>query len=126
MLIKEYSEDLRSRVIKHIESGCTQISTSRLFKVSTSTVSRWWIAYQQEVITSAKARGGSKGKINHEDLKVFVTENSHKTLLEIGKHFGVSAWAINKRLKTMGFSYKKKPSPTWKRAKKSETDTKKS
>lgn len=74
MLIKEYSEDLRSRVIKHIESGCTQISTSRLFQVSTSTVSRWWIPHQQDCITSAKARGSSKGKINHEDLKVFVTE----------------------------------------------------
>ena len=107
MLIKEYSKDLRSRVIKHIESGCTQITTSRLFKVSTSTVSRWWIAYRQDGRTFAKARGGSKGKINLEDLKVFVTDNSDKTLFQIGLHFGVSAWAINKRLKTIGFSYKK-------------------
>jgi transposase len=124
MLIKEYSEDLRSRVIKHIESGSTQITASRLFKVSRSTVSRWWIAYVEDGRTSAKSRGGSKGKINQEDLRIFVTDNNHKTLLEIGQHFGVSAWAINKRLKRLRFSYKKKPSPTWKQVKKNELRTK--
>ena len=57
--------------------------------------------------------------LNYEDLEIFVTENSHKILREIGQHFGVSAWAINKRLKRLGFSYNKKPSPMWKQAKKS-------
>jgi transposase len=115
--------DLRSRVIDHIKLGNSQKATSKLFQVSTSAISRWWIRYQAEGIINPKPRLGSKGRVNSESLQAFVEANSDKTLLEIGSYLGVSACSIYRRLKTLGFSYKKKPSPMWKRIKKSGSDT---
>ena len=80
---KAYSKDLRERVINHIKSGNTQINTSKTFNISTSTVSRWWIIYNQENRTSCNAIGGSKGKINVESLEEFVTNNHDKTLSKV-------------------------------------------
>ncbi len=117
------SMDLRSRVIDHIKLGNSQKATSKLFQVSTSAISRWWIRYQAEGIINPKPRLGSKGRVNSESLQAFVEANSDKTLLEIGSYLGVSACSIYRRLKTLGFSYKKKPSPMWKRIKKSGSDT---
>jgi transposase len=114
---KAYSTDLRVRVINHIKSGNTQIRTSKTFNISTSTVSRWWIIYNQEDRASCKARGGSKGKIDVESLKEFVTNNPDKTLSEIGIVFGVRASSIYNRLKALNFSYKKKPLSMWKQVK---------
>jgi transposase len=114
MPIRSYSTDLRSRVIEHITSGHSQASASKVFKVSTSAISRWLIRYKSEGIIAAKARGGSKGKIDPLSLKKYVQTNPDKTLSEIGVYFGVSSCAIYKRIKHLGFSYKKKPSPMWK------------
>ena len=114
-----YSLDLRERVIKNIEMGSSQAKTARLFHLSKSTVNRWWIRYQETGSFAPKARIGSKGKINPEDLKNYVESNPDKILSEIAKEFGVSICAVYKRLKKLGFSYKKKLSPTWKQTKKS-------
>ena len=116
------SVDLRTRVINHIKLGNSQKVTSQLFKVSTSAISRWWIRYKSEGIVDPKPRLGSKGRVNPESLQTFIEANSDKTLLEIGSYFGVSACSIYRRLKKLGFSYKKKPSPMWKRIKTSESN----
>ena len=123
---KAYSGDLRERVIKHIKSGNSQALRSKLFNISTSTVSRWWIIYNQENRVSCKPRGGSKGRIDVESLKEFVTNNPDKTLSEIGIKFGIKASSVYMRLKALNFSYKKKPSPMWKQAKRNGINTKKS
>ncbi len=123
MTTTPYSIDLRKRVIECIEAGESQAYASRRFKVSSSAVSNWWIRYQKEGVIDAKPRLGSKGKINEEELKLYVENNSEKTLIEIGKEFKVSACAIYKRLKKLGFSYKKKPSPMRKQRKRKEKAT---
>lgn len=121
----EYSLDLKERVIAYIKSGNNQKTASKIFKVSTSSVNRWWLSYKKENKIVSKPRLGSKGKINPQELKSYVEANANKTLSEISKQFKVSACAIHKRLKKLGYSYKKKPSPMWKLAKKSEKSTKK-
>ncbi len=103
--MKSYSIDLRSRVIESIETGNSLRRASKIFKVSKSAISRWWNRYKEEGIISPKPKLGSKGKISPDILKEFVELNPDKTLAEIGKHFGISACSIYKRL---GFSYKKK------------------
>lgn len=115
-----YSRDLRERVINHIKAGNTQINASRIFNISTSTISRWWIIYSQEDRVSCKARGGSKGKIDMQKLEEFVTNNPDKTLAQIGVEFGVKASSVYMRLKVLNFSYKKKPSVMWKQTKRKE------
>ncbi len=122
---KEYSKDLRIRVINHIKSGKTQTSASLIFKVSKSAVNRWWLRYVKDKDLTAKKRGGSKGKVDVEELQKYVELNPDKTLKEIGIKFSVSDTAIGKRLKKMNFSYKKKRLPTKKPMNRKEKNTSK-
>ena len=123
MSTKPYSTDLRLRVIEHIKSGNTQVSASKIFNISTSAVSKWWIDYEREGIISSKIRGNRKGKVDQESLERYVEANPEKTLVEIGRYFGVSDCAIHKRLKKGKFSYKKKSLHISKLMKKNELNT---
>lgn len=120
MTKKAYSNDLRSRVIEYIKLGNTQRSAVELFKISKSAVNRWWLRYKNDGVLIAKVKGGSKGKINLSKLIEYVGANPDKTLTEIGKEFGASNCAIHKRLKKLGFSYKKKTLSIWKQIKRKE------
>jgi len=125
MTKKQYSIDLKERVIEYIKLGNDQKTSAKIFMVSKSSVSRWWIRYEKEGIIKPKARLGSKGKIDPNQLKIYVENNEDKTLAEIARVFKASICSVYRRLKKLGFSYKKKPSPMWKRTKKTEIDTKK-
>jgi transposase len=114
MTKKQYSLDLRERVIEYIKSGNEQKTTSKIFKVSKSSISRWWIRYKKEGTIRPKLRLGSRGKIDPEELRIYVETNEDKTLAEIAKVFNASICSVYRRLKKLGFSYKKKPSPIWK------------
>jgi transposase len=123
MSTKSYSIDLRERVIQSVESGVSQTQTARIYKIGLNTVNRWWHRYKKEVLCTAKPRGGSRGKVNPQELRLYVERNCDKTLIQIGKIFKVSGCSIYRRLKKLGFSYKKKPFPIWKQAKKKERNT---
>jgi transposase len=120
MTTKAYSNDLRLRVIEYLKLGNSQKSAVTLFLVGRNAVSRWWRRYQEEGVSVFRARGGSKGKLDPLQLEEYVKSNPDKTLEEIGKVFGVSGCAIHKRLKSLGFSYKKKTLSIWKQIKKKE------
>lgn len=123
MSTKAYSRDLRTRVIGYIEKGNTQRAASKLFNVSKSAVNRWWNRYINEGSLESKLKLGSKGKVDQKDLENYVKMHPNKNLGEIGEVFQVSGVAIWKRLKKLGFSYKKKRSPMWKQMKKNELST---
>ena len=125
MTKRQYSIDLKERVIEYIKLGNDQKTSAKIFMVSKSSVSRWWIRYKKEGIIEPKARLGSKGKIDPNQLKIYVENNEDKTLAEIARVFKASICSVYRRLKKLGFSYKKKPSPMWKQTKKNEIDTKK-
>lgn len=107
MSTKAYSNDLRLRVIEYIKSNDSQKSAASLFSVGKNTVSRWWLRYKIEGSLVSKSRGGRKGKIDLMKLEEFVNLNPDKTLKEIGDKFGVSDCAVHKRLKQLGYMYKK-------------------
>jgi transposase len=123
MTTKAYSNDLRLRVIEYLKLGNSQKSAVRLFLVGRNAVSRWWRRYQEEGVFVFRARGGSKGKLDPLELEEYVKSNPDKTLEEIGEVFGVSGCAIHKRLKALGFKYKKKTLSIWKRIKTEEKHT---
>jgi transposase len=120
MTTKTYSNDLRLRVIEHIKSGNSQKSAVTLFLIGRNTVSRWWTRYKEEGLLVSKPRGGSKGKINPAELEDYMKLHPDQTLEGIGKVFGVSDCAIHKRLKALGFRYKKKTLNIWKQTRKKE------
>jgi transposase len=125
MSTSPYSQDLRDRVINFIKLGNTQVSTAKVFSLNISTVNKWYLRYIREGNCNPRARPGAKRKVDLEGLTRHVTLNPDATLKDLAKKFGVSIWGIYYWLKKLGFSYKKKPSATWKQIKKSEMHTKK-
>ncbi|PPE03667.1 IS630 transposase-related protein [Holospora curviuscula] len=117
---KQYSLDLKERVIEYIKLGHDQKTSAKMFMVSKSSVSRWWIRYEKEGVIKPSVRLGSKGKIDPDQLKIYVENNENKTLAEIARLFNVSICSVYRRLKKLGFSYKKKPLPMWRLVKKNE------
>lgn len=107
MSTQTYSEDLRVRVIKGIKEGSTFRDVGKRFGIGHATAHRWWTRYKKEQTIKARKRGGSKGKIDPEALVTYVKAHPDQTLAQTGAYFGVRAGSIHKRLKAMGFSYKK-------------------
>lgn len=67
-----------------------------------------------------RKRLGSKGKVDPQALLEYVKSHPEQTLKQIGAHFNVTDVAIFQRLRKLGYSYKKKPSPMRKPMKKSD------
>lgn len=114
MSTSPYALDLRHKVISFLKKGHTQSTCADTFELNLSTVSRWWRRYQQEGHVNPRSRPGRHARVNPEALSQYVNRFPDSTLKEIGTHFGVSESAIFRRLRKLGFSYKKKRSPTWK------------
>lgn len=103
--------------MKYLDNGNNQKSASKVFGLHRNTISRWWNRQQKEGTFLARARVGAKRKLDLEQLSAFVDKNPDCKLSEIGEHFKISgAWA-SIMLKKIGYSYKKKRLPTWKRMK---------
>ena len=122
MSTSPYSEDLRVRVIKYLEKGNGYSEGSKLFELSISTIGRWYRRYKQEGHCKAKSRPGAQRKIDLAELECYVKSNPDITLKEAATRFGLSIWTIQYWLKELGYSYKKKPLPTWKQNKRSGID----
>lgn len=125
MSTSPYSIDLRKKVISYIESGKSQESASRVFALNPSTVNRWWLRYKREGHYNARPRIGKKPRVTSEEIKCYVSSTPDFTSEKMGKYFGMSASGARYWLRKLGYSYKKKTSPTWKRAKKREGDIEK-
>ena len=124
-MTKSYSEDLRKKVIEYLLEGNSYDKASKVFKISVSAIGRWYRKYKKEGNYEAKKRGGSKRRIDLELLQNYVESNENMTLKAASKIFKVSIFTISYWLKRLGYSYKKKTSPTWKQIKKSEINIKK-
>ncbi len=125
MRTSPYSLDLRERVIKFIESGNSQKAAAELYQLNPSTINRWWLRYKREGHYSPRVRLGKKPRVNIEQLKLYIASTPNFKTSDMGSHFGMSASGAFYWLKQLGFSYKKKTSPTWKLIKKSEINIKK-
>lgn len=118
MSTSPYSTDLRKKVIEYIESGNSQSLAAKVFAINISTVNRWYLRYRREGHCLPKKRPGAKSKIDPKALEKYVLANPNLRLCDLAKVFAVSLWGIRYWLKKLGFTFKKKPSPTWKQTKK--------
>ncbi|MDP4832315.1 MAG: transposase [Rickettsiaceae bacterium] len=122
--MRAYSIELRKKVIKFIEEGNSQQLATKIYSLNKATVNRWWLRYKKEGNVNARINQGSKPKIDRAELKKYVDAHPDSRLYDISLKFMVSTTAIHRCLKQLGYSYKKKPSPTWKQVKKSAMATK--
>ena len=125
MSTSPYSLDLRERVINFIKLGNTQVSAAKIFSLNLSTVNKWYLRYRTEGNCNPRPRLGAKSKVDIEALTTHITLNPDAKLKDLAKKFGVSIWGIYYWLNKLGFSYKKKPSATWKLAERNGINTRK-
>lgn len=120
-----YSQDLRRKVIEYVKKGNSCHRASLKFEIASNTVRNWYKRYKLEGNFSPRKVGGKKGRISQEEVANYVKSNPNFILSEMGKHFNMSAPGALYWLKKLGYSYKKKPLPMWKQAKKIEKNTQK-
>ena len=118
MTTSPYSLDLRKKVIQYLQLDNSQKSASNL--LSPSTINRWWLRNKREGNCAPRKRPGRVPRINLSLVQNYIKTHLNCNSAEMGKHFGMTSGGALYWLKKLGFSYKKKPIPTWKQMKKSE------
>lgn len=121
-----YSQDFRKKVIEYVNRGNSCHSASIKFELASNTVRNWYKRYTLEGHYLPRKVGGKKARISEQDVADYVNHTPHFILSEMGAFFGMTAPGASYWLRKLGYSYKKKPSPTRKQVKKNEKDTKKS
>lgn len=105
-----YSEDLRERVIRFIESGGSQAEAVERFDVSRTSIVRWLQRKRKtgEATARTPGRKGGTSRVKAEALRDYIKEYPDETLHEVGQHFGVSGVLIWKRLRQLNYTFKKR------------------
>ena len=103
-----YSQDLRERVIAHVEADNTQLSASQRFHINEKTV-RKWIELKAETgsLKPRKHRGGAKPRVTKEELKLYVDAHPNAILDDMAKHFGFTIAGVAYHLHKYGYVQKK-------------------
>ena len=78
-----------------------------MFDIGEDTVHRWYRLLKTEDLT-AKKRTDFKYKVSSETLIEYVKKHPDHTLKEIGKAVGLHLSMVQKRLKKLGITLKKK------------------
>ena len=118
-----YSKDLCKKVMNYVNKGNSCNKAGLKFDISPNTVSNWYKRYKSEGHYLSRKVGGKKGRVKPEEIASYIEKKPDFTLLEMGKHFGMTAAGAHYWLKKLGYSYKKKISPMWRQLKKKESNT---
>jgi len=120
-MAKAYSVDLRKKVIDLINEGQSKVFISKVFKIDTKTIYNWLKIYKVKQTLEPNTKYNKRpSTIDLERLEKYIINNPSKTLKQIGKEFNCSYVAIFKRLKQLGYSFKKNDSYILKETKKRE------
>lgn len=112
-----YSLDLRKKALDYIENGASLLETSRIFGVTTRTLSNW-LQRQKQQDLAPKMRGSKPSKINSEKLKRYIEDHPDSYLREIAEAFSTTLQAIFYACKRLKITLKKRQSTIKKEVKK--------
>src|SRR5215203_1502697 len=116
--MKQYSVDLRERLLGAIDAGLSQAEASRLFGVGTSTISRWRQQRRDTGSLAPKARPGRRPAIGPEHgdaLQAQVAADPDATLAahctRWAEAHGVtlSVATMSRAIRRLGITLKKSP-----------------
>jgi transposase len=112
-----YAYELRTRVMSAVANGMTIAEASRVYQVSRETIYKWKAL--QEATGDLRAamnyqKGHSKIIQDDEAFKTFIGPYHDRTLKDLAALYPVpiSSTTIARKLKQLGYSYKKKPTIT--------------
>jgi transposase len=103
-----YSLDLRTKIIDAIKNGSLQRNVAKRFKVSLSTVKRYWKLYKENGDLKPKKPAKTRpNKVEWSEVLEFVKNNNDKTLCEIGEKFKINPSSVFRILVSFNFTFKK-------------------
>ena len=102
-----YSLDLRKKALAYIENGGEQKAASKIFGVTTRTLSNWALRKKEQNL-APKARCSSPSKIDNDRLQKFIQEHPDAYLREIAEQFGTTLQAIFYACKRLKITLKKR------------------
>jgi len=114
--MKQYSVDLRERLLGAIDAGLSQAEAARLFGVGTSTISRWRQQRRKTGRVTPKPRPGRRATIGPDQaaaLRTQVTQHADATLAEPCAHWArsanvaVSVATMSRAIRRLGITVKK-------------------
>ena len=115
LLMKPYSEDLRTRIVSAVEGGMPKTEAARLFGVSTSSVKRYCRLAAQEKPLAPRKGGGRPPKAHaavarllEEDVgrRPYAAAWERAAFLRGASGVELSASTIRRLLRKLGFSQK--------------------
>ncbi len=107
-----YPVKYRKRVLEYREEGHTLEETSKVFKAAISTIRKWEKQMRETGDLTPKVPERSFKKIDPSKLRAYVARRPDACQKEIAMDFGCSKSAVQKALKRLGITRKKRPRTT--------------
>lgn len=123
-----YSVDLRERVVRAVEEGMGKTEICELFQICRQTLYNWLALEKEQGHLEAKSgyqNGHSHGIKDLDAFKSYVDGHSDQTQEEMAEYFSVGSSTIGRTLQRIGYSRKKRITPTQKGKKNSVTNLRK-
>jgi transposase len=121
-----YSQDLRKRVVSAVRAGIKKTEISKTFNVCRQTIYSWLKLENEKGNLQPKTgfqKGHSHSIKDEDEFKNFVNLHPDYTQKEIAAHFGVGSSSVDRMLKRLGYSRKKRVKLMRKEAKRSGKNT---
>ena len=103
-----YEKKFRQRVLEYLDAGHTQQVTAETFGVSTATIKEWKKRIQTGEGLDVRIHHRQPKKIDPEKLRYYVLANPDAYISEIASEFGCVRSAVQKALKKLGITRKKR------------------
>ena len=107
-----YPEKYRERTIEYRQEGHTLEETSKTFKVAISTIRKWEKQWKEKGDLRPKVPTRGSKKIVPDKLRAYVAEHPDAYQREIAEEFHCSQSAVQKALKKLKITRKKRPRAT--------------
>jgi len=123
-----YSVDLREKIIDAIKSGMSQVNAAKIFNVARRTIYNWLCIQEKTGSLEPQTnfqKGHSHAITDLEKFKKFVNAHADYTQDEIAEHYSVGHATIGRMLKKIGYTRKKRITPTQNKTKKKGVNFKK-
>ena len=103
-----YSIDLRKKVLAY----CKRTGSITEFQISRNTIYGWLKLKEKTGELNHQVKGTKPRKVDRDRLKNYLTDNPDAYLTEIASEFGCHPTTIHYALKAMGYTRKKRITPT--------------
>ena len=106
------SIDFRKKVPGHCDQTCSITVASHVFQISRNTIYGCLKLKEKTEELNHQVKGTRLRKVDRDRLKNYLTNNPDAYLTEIAAEFGCHPTTIHYALKAMGYTRKKRTTPT--------------